>query len=290
MLTSLPAPIAEELEVHVGTLKEFSATGGGCINPGGKLVTTSGVFFLKWNDAKRFPGMFAVEADGLEMLRRPGALYVPNVVHSGRAGMFQFLLLEFISQSVRRENYWDEFGRSLAQLHQQSSTQYGLDQDNYIGSLRQKNTLTSSWIRFFIDARLRPQLQTGLERRSIDYTLTAKFEALFEKLPSLLPEERPSLLHGDLWSGNLMTTSAGRPCLIDPAVYFGHREVDLAMTQLFGGFDDRFFDAYNECYPLITGYEDRLPLYNLYPLLVHVNLFGGGYKAQVEQVLKQFVG
>ena len=119
--------------------------------------------------------------------------------------------------------------------------------------------------------------------------ISKKFKVLFGKLQTILPDERPSLLHGDLWAGNIMTTSDGQPCLIDPAVYFGHREVDLAMTQLFGGFDAAFFESYGEVYPLLPGYEERLDLYNLYPLLVHVNLFGGGYGRQVISVLNKFV-
>lgn len=116
-----------------------------------------------------------------------------------------------------------------------------------------------------------------------------KFEALFLKLPALLPEEKPSLLHGDLWSGNLITDEKGEPCLIDPAVYYGNRETDLAMTKLFDGFDSEFYHCYNECFPLQKGFERRANLYNLYPLLVHVNLFGGSYKQSVENILDDFL-
>lgn len=232
--------------------------------------------------------MFSAEAKGLALLKSAAALRTPEVILLGVAGAHQFLLMEYVEPGERCETYWDDFAIGLAKLHQQSADLFGLDHNNYIGSLPQRNDLSNSWVQFFIEQRLKRQLQTGIDGGRIDRVLVGKFESLFEKLPSLLPEEPPSLLHGDLWGGNVMTSPAGDPVLIDPAVYYGHREVDLAMTQLFGGFDSDFLMRYSEALPLMPGYKERLRLYNLYPLLVHVNLFGGGYKAQLEQVLKDF--
>lgn len=289
MPQAIPSTIAAEIERQTGAIKGFSSASGGCINNGGRIDTASGKYFLKWNDRKKFPGMFAVEAKGLSLLRQANVIYVPAVIHVGLAGEFQFLVLEYIQMGASDASYWRRFGSGLAALHKSSATTFGLDHNNYIGSLRQENKQSTSWVEFFIEQRLKAQLELAVDGKRIDHGLFRKFDALFAKLHTFLPEEPPSLLHGDLWSGNIISTVQGQPCLIDPAVYYGHREMDLAMTQLFGGFDCAYLDSYNEEYPLIPGYEERLDLYNLYPLLVHVNLFGGGYERQVADVLRRFV-
>lgn len=291
MISSIPRPIIESLEAHFGRkVSHFSAVGGGCINNGGKLSLQGGIHhFVKWNHLERFPGMFDVEARGLNLLRSSDSIAVPGVVHSGTAARYQYLVLDYIDEGRRLPDYWYRFGRQLAAMHRHSTPAHGLDHDNYVGSLPQKNDPDSSWISFFIHRRLEPQLRRAVDDGRIDRSAVAGFERLFAKLQELLPEESPSLLHGDLWGGNIMITSAGEPCLIDPAVYFGHREVDLAMTQLFGGFDHAFLDSYHEEFPLIPGYRERFEIYNLYPLLVHVNLFGGIYVHQVVSIVDQLV-
>lgn len=290
MVSDVPPAILQELEAHTGlSVKSFSFAGGGCINLGGHLSTLSGNFFLKWNDRKKFPGMFVSEGRGLALLREAKALAVPNVIYAGEAGSFQFILLEHIAEGKKSKTFWRDFGSGLATLHATSATAFGLDHDNYIGSLPQQNTLCVSWVDFFIEQRLKRQLQISHDGKTIDRGITEKFESLFRKLPSILTEEPPSLLHGDLWSGNIMVSAQGNPSLIDPAVYFGHREMDLAMTKLFGGFDRSYLESYQEAYILQPGYEERFEVYNLYPLLVHLNLFGGEYFVQVAEVLKRFV-
>lgn len=290
MLASIPLAIVQDIEAHTrSTVTGFSFASGGCINQGGRLTTSHGVYFLKWNSLKKFPGMFAAEARGLSLLRNSKALNVPEVIHVGDAGVFQFLLLEYIEQAERTRDYWEKFGSGLASLHRNSSDEYGLDHDNYMGSLTQSNEKSSSWIEFFIEQRLKKQLKLAHDQNNIDNALLKKFDLLFKKLSSLLPEEPPALLHGDLWGGNLMTNARGEPCLIDPAVYYGHREVDLAMTQLFGGFNKSFLEGYNHTFPLAPGYEERYNIYNLYPLLIHVNLFGADYRSQVVSIVNQLV-
>jgi protein-ribulosamine 3-kinase len=269
-------------------LKHFTPASGGCINHGGRITTSVGDYFLKWNDAQKFPGMFAAEAKGLQVLAAPSVIAVPEVVGVGVQGQYQFIVMEFIEQKGRSKNYWTALGEQLAALHRITSSSFGLDHTNYIGSLQQLNTPHTSWIEFFIVRRLRVQLELAMDNRLIGTDVLKKFDLLFHKLPALLPLEEPSLLHGDLWSGNLITTGKGEPCLIDPAVYFGNREADLAMTQLFGGFDDSFLDSYHKAFPLTAGFRERFDLYNLYPLLVHVNLFGHGYTGQVNSILKNF--
>lgn len=286
----VPTEIVKAIETAIGeSIEGFSFLSGGCINKGGRLNTSGGSFFLKWNDEKKFPGMFSAEARGLALLHKAKGLAVPMVVEAGSAGGSQFLLLEYIKSGTRSGSFWKSFGAGLATLHKNSAAYFGLDHDNYIGSLPQVNTTESTWVDFFREHRLGAQLKIAVDDNKIDKESLKRFDLLCTKLSSLLPEEAPALLHGDLWSGNLMVNSFGDPCLIDPAVYYGHREADLAMTQLFGGFDSSFLQSYTEVFPLADDFHSRVDLYNLYPLLVHLNLFGGGYKSQIVSVLKRFV-
>ena len=290
MLSPVPRQIQTELEDVLGTeLTSFSFVGGGCINHGGKLVTKTGVFFLKWNDVVRFPGMFEAEARGLRLLQEPNVIHVPKVVAQGNAGSFQFLVLEFVHSKPNHAAYWDLFGEQLANLHCVSSGTFGLDHNNFIGSLPQINSQASNWIDFFVERRLAVQVKLAIDTGKLAAGIARQFEGLCQKLPSFLPQEKPALLHGDLWSGNLITNGDGMPCLIDPAAYFGNREIELAFTELFGGFSDRFYEAYDSHFKLQPGYRSRVQLYQLYPLLVHANLFGGGYVSQVVSILKKFV-
>lgn len=290
MSAAMPPEIVRKIEELTNErVKGFSLVGGGCINNGGRLVTDKGHYFVKWNDAQQYPRMFEAEAKGLALLRQPECIRVPVPVSHGHAGGYQFLLLEHIEQASKSRGYWDDFGVKLAALHRQSGETFGLDHDNYIGSLPQYNDRDTSWIGFFVARRLRPQVELAYQGNRIDVDVCRKFDALFEKLATMLPGERPSLVHGDLWSGNLLADEGGEPCLIDPAVYYGNREVDLAMTQLFGGFENTFIYAYNSVFPLLPGYSARFDIYNLYPLLVHLNLFGSSYRPQVVSILRQYV-
>jgi len=174
----------------------------------------------------------------------------------------------------------------LATLHKTTQEDYGLDNNNYMGSLEQVNHKKKSLIDFFIECRLIPQIEmAGNKLSKSDHEM---FEALYKRLPSILIDEQPALVHGDLWSGNFMIGNKGQPVLIDPAVAYSSREVDIAMSRLFGGFDSVFYSSYEETYPTAPGLEERIDIYNLYPLLVHVNLFGGGYYQQVKNILNRF--
>jgi fructosamine-3-kinase len=166
---------------------------------------------------------------------------------------------------------------------------FGLDHDNYIGSLPQYNSPRPAWVRFFIEQRIEIQLKTAIDNGRAEPSIVPVFERLYKLLPSIMPEEKPALLHGDLWINNLIENERGEPCLVDPAVYYGSREAEIAYTYLFGGFERGFFDVYDATYPLQPGFGERIDLYNLYPLLVHVNLFGGGYLQQVKEIVRRFV-
>lgn len=294
MIQNIPSDVRKSVSrvLNLNTpdaLQRFSHSGGGCINPGGKLTTPAGTFFLKWNSAKKFPSMFEAEAKGLTLLRKVEAIIIPRVICVSEAGEYQFLLLEFIEQGPQRKSYWKDLGSGLANIHKTTNNLFGLDHHNYIGSLRQFNTSNEKWIDFFINQRLNVQLKLAIDSGLAGSHMMKSFESLFDKLGSLVPDEKAALVHGDLWSGNIITTQNGEPCLIDPAVYYGCREVDLAMTTLFGSFPREFYDSYMETNPLLPGYEDRFELYNLYPLLVHLNLFGGQYRSPITAILNRFV-
>jgi fructosamine-3-kinase len=231
--------------------------------------------------------MFSAEARGLEWLREADALRVPAVISVGSG----FLVLEYLEPAPHRSGFDEELGRGLAQLHRFGARWFGLDHDNFIGRLPQANAPLPRWSDFYRSRRLEPQLQRARHAGLVDRALQARFDRLLSRLDELVgPDEPPARLHGDLWGGNLHSDERGGPCLIDPAVYGGHRELDLAMMRLFGGFSERTFGAYAEAYPLAPGFEQRVALYQLYPLLVHVNLFGGSYVGSVRNVLSHYAG
>lgn len=261
---------------------------GGDINRAFIIKTGKSAYFLKFNDAKRYPSMFKAEAEGLRLLSKNGTPRIPEVIATGENDCHSWLLLEFIEKGSPGSHFWESFGQQLACLHRHSHHAFGLDHANYIGSLPQSNTYHQSWCSFFVEERIQPQLRMASNSRFIDKSLNGHFERMFLRLPEIFPTEPPALLHGDLWSGNFLCDNQGNPCLIDPAVYFGFREMDLAMTRLFGGFSPEFYREYQAVFPLEPGWEMRFDICNLYPLLVHVNLFGGGYVQSVKQVVSRF--
>ncbi|MEZ0487076.1 fructosamine kinase family protein [Fibrella aquatica] len=295
---------------HLGEPVEVLDTqflNGGDINTAARVFTSLGTFFIKWNQANLSgtgrqrigepmadgDDLFAVEAKGLALLRDKNAIRVPAQIGYGRQGDQGYLILEYIESATggltgAPPAYWTLLGHQLAELHAHTQPQFGLDHDNFVGTLAQRNALTTNALDFFFEQRLLPQAGQALYNGLLQKT---QYEALFrlrEHLPELIPADRPALLHGDLWTGNVLITESGQPALVDPAVYYGLREAELAFTYLFGGFDGRFYDAYTELFPLEPGFAERIPIYNLYPLLVHVNLFGSGYVSGVERVLKRF--
>lgn len=287
MVNSIPEEIKNFCTRHTGPIRSFRPASGGCINNGGTVSGDWTTLFLKWNSASQFPGMFPAEEKGLRLLASPDCITVPKAVDVYEGKQHAGILMEVIQPSPRSKDYWENLAKGLACLHQVTREQFGLDHSNYIGSLPQFNHNYESWIDFFINCRLRPQLKMALDAGKVSHSDLRKFDALEKKLPELLPEEAPALIHGDLWSGNLMTDSHGNPALIDPAVAFSHREMELAFTELFGGFDQQFYEAYQEIFPMEKGYRSRFGIYNIYPLLVHVNLFGGGYYQQVMHILSR---
>lgn len=287
----MDAALRSALRAALGAQVERSSRlGGGDINEAFSAELSDGrVVFVKTN-ASADRAMFPAEARGLEWLAEARALRVPSVLAVSDGRRPAFLALEYLESARPRRGFDEELGRGLAALHRTGAPAFGLDYDNFIGRLPQDNTSAGSWSAFYARARLGAQLELARKKGLADAALARRFEQLFARLDDLVgPAEPPARLHGDLWGGNLHIDDQGAPCLIDPAVYGGHREMDLAMMKLFGGFGERVFAAYNEAYPLAPGHAERVPLYQLYPLMVHVNLFGRGYLGSVERALSRYV-
>ncbi len=255
---------------------------GGDINQVYVLTLSRQKVIVKINSASRFPGMFEAEAKGLQYLLHSNTFVIPKVIGFGELEDIAFLILEYIDSKRQVNNFWEIFGRKLAILHQKNQPYFGFEQDNYIGSLPQYNTMCDSVSEFYIAYRLEPQFrlakQNGFSFPNLD--------TFYETIEAKIPNEKPSLVHGDLWSGNFMIDKNGMPCLIDPAVAYAPREMDIAMMHLFGGFDSLLFDSYNEIFPLTANWKNRLPIWQLYYLLVHLNLFGSSYYQRVKNTIK----
>lgn len=268
---------------------ELTPVSGGSINNTYQLRTNTGSrFFLKLNSAKILPELFQKEKNGLEFIARKDCILTPAVVLYETINDHQLLLLEWVDNGVGKEQFWKKFGEQLAQLHANSNESFGFIENNYMGSLPQTNTFTSGWIDFFINHRLQPQIKLAAQKNLLRKNSLDSFNNLFKKLEPVFNPEKPSLLHGDLWNGNFICRNGELPVLIDPAVYFGHRSVDLAMTTLFGGFDNFFYEAYHYHFPLPANHREQWEVCNLYPLLIHLNLFGESYMPGITSVLKKF--
>ena len=266
---------------------------GGDINRAYALELSDGSrLFMKANRREN-KDFFRAEAEGLSAIRQTGTVRTPEVLALGTDGSDSYLLMEYISAGRGGRKSSEELGTELARMHSADTSgfvhggKFGFAGDNYIGAGFQINTPEETWTDFFIKRRLMPQFERAA--RYFDSEERKKFGSLLEHLDRYLTEpDRPSLIHGDLWGGNYMVDRDGHPWLIDPAAYVGHAEADLAMTELFGGFDRTFYDAYSSTAGIDPGYRDRKDLYNLYHLLNHLNLFGGGYMYSVKSIVQRY--
>ncbi len=286
MAPGIPAEVESWLDkAGWGTVVNSTAVGGGCIHNGRRLLTSSGrTAFLKTNH--RVPSdLFSREAAGLQALAAPGSLRIPAVFAAGET----FLLLEDLAPAPPARDYWERLGRGLAELHRVERPGFGFEHDNYLGSTPQPNPEVQDGYVFFAEHRLAYQAGMAVRAGLFERTDAQRIEKLGLNLRELIPEQPASLIHGDLWSGNLLADSEGAPALIDPAAHFGWREADLAMMVLFGSVPEAFYAAYREVTPLPEGLRARFPIYNLYHLLNHVNLFGRGYLGQVLKILDRYV-
>jgi protein-ribulosamine 3-kinase len=288
--------LTEIIKVKIGNvlndkILDSRSITGGCINDSKIILTKSGnKYFLKTN-IHNPADMFHKEANGLGELAKAKVIRIPEVIYCDS----EFILLEAIEQSNKRKDFSEDFGRRFAQLHKNTSKEYGFYEDNYIGSTPQINIALSNekndWAKFYFNKRLEFQFRLAEKNGFINDEFRKSFSKLENKIESIIkPEsEISSLLHGDLWGGNYLVDETGIVFLIDPAVYFGNREADLAMTKLFGGFDCKFYASYNEEYPLEAGYEYRENIYKLYHILNHLNLFGRSYYSQALSLMKYYL-
>jgi len=288
------------------SLDNRHSVSGGCINQGYSISSSSRAYFAKINQASQI-AMFEAEALGLQQMRATQTIRVPEPICWGTEGNSAYIVLEWLDLGSRGgETAWEEMGRKLAAMHKYTPLNppllrggeepnstllrgvFGWDINNTIGSTVQINNWTANWAEFWAEHRIGYQLKLA-RRRGGHFP---QGERLLKVIPELLAgyEPQPSLVHGDLWGGNAGVTSAGEPVIFDPAAYFGDREVDIAMTELFGGFPAEFYRGYNQVWPLDLGYEKRKTLYNLYHILNHFNLFGGSYASQANQMINRILG
>lgn len=274
---------------HIASQNNFNCLdskplSGGDINEVFLLNCSEENFVVKINSASKFPALFEAEASGLRLLKQNSGFKIPAVIAKGIYQNTAYLILEYIFPGNPSKNFLEKFAEALACLHKTTAKNFGLDHDNYIGSLPQQNGFCSSAPEFYISQRLEPQFKMAADNGFRFKNL----EEFFKNISEGIPKELPALVHGDFWNGNYMVSETGKPVLIDPAVAYAPREMDIAMMKLFGGFSEEIFSNYNAAFPLGEGWKERLPLWQLYYLLVHLNLFGSGYLPQVNSVIKRY--
>jgi len=286
--SKIKTKIEKELDSEIVDSQSLS---GGCISNAYKIKTGVGeIYFLKYNSSVN-NNMFMKEAHGLQELNKAGVIKIPDVICYDE----DYILLEQIEAGIKQKNFSEDFGRKFALLHKFTSEFYGFYEDNYIGSNPQINISQGNekqdWTKFYFNKRILFQLYLAEETGNSTSELRKAIAVLENKMDEIVVDngENPSLLHGDLWNGNYLINKKGFACLIDPAVYYGNREADLAMTKLFGGFDSKFYEAYNEAFPLPEGHEYRENIYKLYHVLNHLNLFGGGYYSQAMSLISFYI-
>jgi fructosamine-3-kinase len=267
--------------------KNRRSVNGGCINQCYSLMGDNITYFVKINQASQVE-MFAAEALGLKQISNTKTIRVPQPICWGIAEKTSYIVLEWMEFGRGTNQFWEKMGRKLGTMHHhQGADQFGWEQNNTIGSISQINIWTDSWADFFAEYRIGYQLKLARRRGGNFPDCIQVVEMVRELLAHRQP--KPSLVHGDLWSGNVAVTQEGEPVILDPATYYGDHEVDLAITELFGGFGGGFYRGYNEVFPLDKGYQKRKIIYNLYHIINHFNLFGGGYGAQVNQMIQRII-
>jgi len=279
-------------------ITEERPVAGGCIHHACQIRTQTSSYFLKWND-EAIPGMFSTEARGLECIRQTNTLRVPTVIQASEQQKDSpaFLLMEWIDKGSSRPIDQRKLGEGLAAMHRegkspQTPASYGLDENNFLGRAVQENGWNTAWTDIFREKRLLPQIDTAIQNGLMPAQRQKRLVILMDRLDDWLAgvERRPCLVHGDLWRGNVMADRMGNPVMLDPAAYYADREVEIAYTQLFHGFDRSFFDAYQAAWPLDKGFSERRDIYNLYHLINHLNHFGEPYGTQVDAILQHYIG
>ena len=286
-LEKLSAELSNLLRNSI-TIEKVKQVHGGDINETFVLFTSKGNYFLKVN-SHTHQDMFQKEFNGLQTLQGTNTVCIPRPISCGSFDSVIFLVMEHIEKGNPAKDFWQQFAIGLAEVHSKTQSQFGFKEDNYIGSLSQQNKLIDEWPEFYTTQRVMPLVKRAYARKRLTKEDVLNAERLCNRFPELFPPEKPALLHGDLWSGNFMVNGKGKPVIYDPAIYFGYREMDIAMTKLFGGFDKSFYNYYHEMFPLQKGWEERISLCQLYPLFVHLILFGGHYYYSAMTIIKSFL-
>ena len=261
---------------------------GGDINSVYLIEADKQLWLVKQNEAAKFPEMLEKEFRAMEFLHNKSSLYYPKMRQHFISGNQLFLVMEYVQEGESSAVAQQRLGKGLAEQHRIYNSAFGWEEDNYIGRLKQLNSYKENGHEFLAENRLLFQSKMAFDGGLLTLQDLKKMDKLCQRLQEIIPEEKPALLHGDLWGGNYFISAQNKPVLYDPAIYFGHREMDIAMTKLFGGFSSEFYTTYQEEFPLEKGWEDRIPLFQLYPYLVHLNLFGSSYLGSVRRVLKKF--
>jgi len=292
MNRNLRSAIADALDLD-GSIESSESVSGGSINRAALVDAEVGTFFVKWNDGSAPDDLFLREAESLSELAAAGTsieIPEPLAARRPRDGCPGFLVLDYIEPGTRAPDFDERLGRGLAQVHQEGAEAFGFPHDNYCGEIPQPNDWTDDWLEFYREQRLGHQIELAAETRGLSSDARRVFDRLLTSLDGLLVGGSPSLVHGDLWHGNLHTTPEGDPALIDPAAYYGHPEAEVGMMELFGGFSDAVYDAYREVRELPAGWRDRVPLYSLYHVLNHYNLFGGHWGDRAIEIARRHAG
>ena len=277
--------ISDQIQSEITAFRPVS---GGDISSAYLLETQSQKFLLKVNSKSSAKTMFDAEQQGLRAIESTKTIAVPHVHLVDELDGKAFLLMDFVESRRPNAKDYTHFGRDLANMHLVSNDQFGFSSDNFIGSLSQSNAFHTDWAEFYWNERILPQLEIAKKNTALDDAKIPSKESALKIFRQVFGEVKPSLLHGDLWGGNYLISTDGTPFLIDPAVYYGHSMMDVALSLLFGGFDAEFYDAYHEIIPKQTYYQEQIKLYQLYYLLVHLNLFGRSYRSSVVDILERY--
>ena len=265
----------------------WNSIGGGSINNTYKISTKNKYYFVKTNTIKVFERGFKEEVLGLRFIESQRTL-IPEIISEGTYKQSIYLVLEWVESGSQTSSFWKNFADQLTELHKNKENKFGLEYNNFMGQLPQKNTFSKHFSDFFIENRLIPQIELAFNSDLLQTEHIYQFEKLYKELANIFPVEKPCKIHGDLWSGNFICNTHKKVVFIDPAVYYGHREVDVAMSLLFGGFSQDFYSYYQEIYPLEKNFLKRKDIYNLYPLLIHLNLFGSSYLKSIKAIISKF--
>ena len=279
--------LIDHINLKHGNVLSYYLLSGGDISSVFKIKTVNGDLVAKIGNGARHKALLTAEKNGLNLLKNQDVIAIPEIYDFGSLTEMTFLLMEYIPAKSGNVNEMLRLGGELANLHQCLGKTYGGDQDNFIGSLPQSNIRHSNWAEFYVDERLVPQFKLAVQKRYIKQEEIPEVELMTNKIKTLTNDVQPTLLHGDLWNGNYLIHENGTPYLIDPAVYYGHSGVDIAMTKLFGGFSHEFYSAYHDVIPISLYDKSLTDLYQLYYLLAHLNMFGMSYKGSVMSIVSQ---